>query len=257
MAEMGRPKHYSTKDIMNVIDMYVSFTGGTVLLNSSKIAEYARTKLGLIYFKYYVINRNSEAKEYLKDINEAISSNSEKQLTSAVTTFTQINIQSYQSMTKEQLGRALANLNTLMEDMADSNTKLLKQSLALKELVREKDIELKRFEELYNQMSQNSDENMEGLKNKVNEQREIINKLTQSVKQSDDVVHLLWDKEAEVVMKYSGVFENDEEEIINSKRIMTDIQESISHVTKDAHKIHSSKDSEKISKRFMERLNNL
>lgn len=253
---MGRPKHYTYEDIKNVIDMYVSYTGGTVLLKASKIAEYAEKKLGLIKFKYYTINRNSDAVEYKEKLNKEISGIAEKKLTSAVTTFTQINVKLYQSMSKEELGKALMNINTLMEDMVDSNTILLKENLGLKDTVRENDIEIKKLNNIVNELVNKSTESMEKLKNKITEQSEIINKLTQSVKQSDHIMHLLWDKEVETIMKHTGVFENDGEEI-NPKRIITDIKESIVHVAKDANKLELGSESEKISYKFIERLNNI
>jgi len=253
MTEMGRPKKRSTEDIKTVIDDYLSFTRGTVLLSASKIAEYADKKLGIKKFKYYDITRNLEAKKYVEDLNKEISRGEEKKITSAVTTFTQISVQAYQSMNKAELGQALTNLNTLMEDMADSNTKLLKANLVLKDSVREKDIEIKKLKDLVDETAKNSTKSMEELKRAINEQREIINRLKQSVKQTDDVIHLLWDKEAEIIMKHTGTFENDGVET-NPKRMITDIEESIIPVAIDANKLDSGKESEKISNKLMERL---
>jgi hypothetical protein len=249
MAEMGRPKKCLTKDIKSVIDDYVSFTGGTVLLNASKIAEYAETKLGIKNFKYYDITRNTETKRYVDDLNREIAKGEEKKLTSAVTTVTQINVQAYQSMSKAELGQALTNLNTLMEDMADSNTKLLREKLLLRDTIRERDIEIKKLNDTVNQTVQNSAICVADLKRTINEQREAIVRLTQSVKLKDDTLHLLWDKEAETILKQTGVFENGGVEI-NPQRNVTDIEESTVSVVNDAKKIES----ETISNKFMERL---
>lgn len=250
---MGRPKHYSTKDIKDVIDDYVSFTGGTVLLNASKIAEHAVKILGLKNFRYYVINRNSETKKYVEDLNKEISKDKGKKLTSAVTAFTQIDIKAYQSMNKTELGQALKNRNTLIEDMADSNTNLLQENLALKDSVRAKDIDIKRLNDLVDETAQNSAKVMEESKITINEQRETINKLIQSVKKSDEAIRLLWEKEAEDLMKHTGIFENDGV-VTNPKRTITDIEESIISIAKDAKKLDSGKESEKISNKFMDRL---
>lgn len=70
MIYRGRPKDYTAK---NVIDMYVSFTGGTVPLKASIIAEYAENELGLTKFKYYTIKRNFDTSQYMKELNEKIS----------------------------------------------------------------------------------------------------------------------------------------------------------------------------------------
>ena len=253
MAEMGRPKKSSTEHIKNIIDEYVSFTGGTVLLNASKIAEYADKNLGIKNFKYYDINRNPEAKKYVEDLNKEISKGEDKKITSSVTNFSHIDVQSYLSMNKEQLGKALANLNTEREDMADSNTKLLKENIALKDSLRTKNIEIKKLNDLVNATVKGSTENMDEFKRTINEQREIISRLKQTIKQFDDANHLLWDKEAKIIMKHAGVFDNDGV-TVNPKRIITDIEKSMIPVVKDANTLESGKVSEKICSTFMDRL---
>lgn len=49
--KMGRPKAYATEEIKNIIDSYLAYTGGTILLNASKIAKYAIDELELPNFK--------------------------------------------------------------------------------------------------------------------------------------------------------------------------------------------------------------
>lgn len=250
---MGRPKKNSIEHIKNVIDDYVSFTGGNVLLNASKIAEYAENKIGMKNFKYYDITRNPETKKYIEDLNNAISKGKAKKLTAAITNFTHINVQLYLSMNKEQLGKALTNLNAEREEMADSNTKLLKENITLIDSLRAKGIEIKKLNDLVNATVKGSVEDMDELNRTINEQREIITRLKQTIKQFDDTNHLLWDKEAEIIMKHTGVFDNDGVGV-NPKRIITDIEGSIIPVVKDANTLGAGKVSEKISSKFMDRL---
>lgn len=253
---MGRPKNYSTADIKNIIDMYISFTGGTVLLSASKIAGYAEKNLGLSSFKYYVINRNPETKKYIEDLNRNICDVAEKKITLAATSFTQIDVQKYKTMNKDELGIALANINTLLEDMVDSNTRLLKENIALKNVIREKELEIKKINDTVRKSALNSDESLKQLQNENDKQRKIINTLKQSEKQSSDIIHLLWDKEAEIIMKKTGVFINDGGES-NPKRTITDIDDNVFSIIKDANTLECTNESENLHKKFMQRLKNI
>ena len=44
MKKNGRPRNFETTEIKEIIDEYVLYTQATVILNASRIAEYAQNK---------------------------------------------------------------------------------------------------------------------------------------------------------------------------------------------------------------------
>ena len=121
----GRPKNFETSEIIEIIDEYVTYTQATVIINASRVAEYARTKKGLAGFQYYHINRNKEVKEYVDVLNTRIKENPAAARTKAITTFEPIDIPKYLNKSKEQLGKSLTILNTFMEQLTNNNTELV------------------------------------------------------------------------------------------------------------------------------------
>lgn len=248
MADIGRPRKYSTSDVRKIIDEYVAFTGGTVLLDASKVARYAERNLDLKMFKYYDITRNVEIKKYIGDLNSAIVAKEEKRITSSATAVTQIDVMAYLSMNKVELKQALININVLIEDIADSNTKLLKEVIILQDRIRGQDIQIKKQSDMLSQANKDAEKRMESLKKTIREQRAIVESLARSVKVRDNTLHLLWDKESELVLKQMGLLENNDQRT-DSKNIM-DVAQKTDLVIDDAHAIGL----DKVSFAFMEKL---
>ncbi len=256
LNEMGRPKNYTTEEIKNVIDSYIAHTGGTVLLNATKVAKYANEELELHNFKYYVINRNQETKQYLEDLNNRIIGTSDKKLSISKSVFTQIDVNSYLSMKKEDLKVALQNLNVFMEDMANINTELIKENVKLKTRIQEKDTEIRRLKEQILEANNGFNKELFNSKEKVDEQKQKLQYLSIRVRQQEDLLHMLWDREAENILMQKGVFENDGVEL-NKNRVISDVDADITKVAKGLNDIFSNIDDDKISDKFMDRLKNI
>ncbi|OAB41780.1 hypothetical protein [Paenibacillus antarcticus] len=230
--KMGRPKAYVTEEIKNIIDSYLAYTGGTILLNASKIAKYVNDELELPNFKYYVINRDPEAKKYLEGLNARITGVSDKKISFTKSVFTQIDINSYLSMKKDDLKVALYNLNVLLEDMSNANTELIKENLKLKTRVQEKDTEIRRVNKEVIEKYTDYQKGMDASKEMLVEQKQKIQELTIKMKQQDDLTHILWDREAENILKKNGVFVDNGVELTED-RVISDIDADIIEVVKD------------------------
>jgi hypothetical protein len=253
MNKMGRPKAYATEEIKNIIDSYLACTGGTVLLNASKIAKYANDELEVPNFKYYVINRDLEAKEYLEGLNARITGLSNKKISITKSVFTQIDISSYLSMKKDDLKIALNNLNVLLEDMSTANTELIKENLKLKTRVQEKDTEIRRMNKEMTEKHAENQKGMDDLKEMLTEQKQTIQKLTIKVKRQNDLTHMLWDREAENILKKNGVFEDDGVELSEDK-VISDVDTDIIKVIKDTS---PSVEDDKISYELINRIKDI
>ncbi|MFC6648331.1 hypothetical protein [Paenibacillus rhizoplanae] len=251
--KMGRPKAYATDEIKNIIDTYLAYTGGTILLNASKIAKYANDELNIASFKYYVINRDPEAKSYLEELNARITGLSTKKIPIRKSVFTQIDIQGYLSMKKNDLKVALNNLNILLEDMSDANTELIKENIKFKTRVQEKDTELRRINAINTEKHTEYQKLIYSFKETIDEQRQVIQELSIKVKQQNDLTHLLWDKEAEKILKESGVFEDDGVEL-SKARVISDADTDIMEVVKGTL---PNVEDEKISYKLINRIKNL
>ncbi|MCK8489249.1 hypothetical protein M0651_18920 [Paenibacillus sp. MBLB2552] len=251
--KMGRPKAYATEEIKNIIDSYLAYTGGTVFLNASKIAKYANDELDLPNFKYYVINRDPEAKEYLEGLNARITGLSNKKIPITKTVFTQIDINSYLSMKKDDLKVALNNLNVLLEDMSNANTELIKENLKLKTRAQEKDTEIRRMNKENTEKYTEYQNAMVAYKELLDDQKQKIQELTIKVKQQDDLTHILWDREAENILKKNGVFEDDGVEL-SQDRVISDADADIIEVVKDTF---PKVEDDKISYELINRIKNI
>jgi len=250
---MGRPKAYATEEIKNIIDSYVAYTGGTVLLNASKIAKYANDELELPNFKYYVINRDREAKDYLESLNARITGLFNKKLPITKSVFTQLDINSYLSMKKDDLKVALINLNALLEDMSDANTELIKENLKLKTRVQEKDTEIRRMNKEVAEKYTEYQKHMDVFKEMLDEQKQKTQELTLKLKQQDDLTHMLWDKEAENILKKIGIFEDDGVEI-NKERVISDVNTDVIEIVKGTF---PNFEDDKISYELINRIKNI
>ncbi|QOX63877.1 hypothetical protein FRZ06_11305 [Anoxybacterium hadale] len=246
--DMGRPKNYTTEEIKNVIDCYVTYTGGTVLLNASQIARYANSELGLANFKYYVVNRNSQVKKYLKDLNERITGTSDAKLSFSKSVFTQIDANKYLSMKKDDLKVALNNLNILLENMANMNTELIKENVKLKNRTQEKDTEIRRLNSEISNTYNECSKSISNSKEKTDCQKQKIQELVKKAKQQEDLLHILWDREAETILKQNGIFEDDGTGL-NKNRIIDEV--------KNVAGIISSTNDNKISYELINRLKNI
>lgn len=243
----GRPKSYTTECIKEIIDECVIFHQGRVLLSASKVAEYAQQRKGLDNFKYYVINRNEECKKYLEEINERIKENASYGKGSAALAFEPIDIEAYQNMSKDKLGQALANLNILLENMAENNRNLLEQRLKQNKLLDKANMEIIALKEEINnykeQLRQVEMKNMIDVENEKSKQLKVM-------RQNEELktaMHILWDEEAENVMKEVGIFDEDGKKP-DLNKVMCDIDESIEKVEKDSKLIEG---------RFFKRLKGL
>lgn len=250
---MGRPKAYATEEIKNIIDSYLAFTGGMVLLNASKIAKYANDELELPNFKYYVINRDPAAKEYLEGLNLRITGVSNRKVPITKSIFTQIDINNYLSMKKDDLKVALNNLNVLLEDLSNANTELIKENLKIRTRAQEKDSEIRRMNKEITEKYTEYQKVMVEYKGLLDEQKQKIQELTKKIKQQDDLTHILWDREAENILKKNGIFKDDSVEL-NKDRVITDIDADIIEVVKDT--LPNIGD-DKISYEFINRIRNL
>lgn len=251
--KMGRPKAYATEEIKNIIDSYLAYTGGTVFLNASKIAKYANDELELPNFKYYVINRDPEAKEYLEGLNARITGLSIKKIPITKTVFTQIDIISYLSMKKDDLKVALNNLNVLLEDMSNANTELIKENLKLKTRIQERDLEIRRMSKEIDEKYAEYQKREKTSKEILDAQKQKIHELTMKVRQQDDLTHILWDREAEKILKKNGVFEDDGVEL-SEDRVISEVDTDILGVVKDTFQ---NVEDDKISFELINRIKNI
>lgn len=247
MAKMGRPKNYTTDEIKEIIDEYVVFTQGLVIINASRVAEYARDRKGIKKFQYYVINRNEECKQYIEELNARIRENPGASHNGAITSFQPIDIDAYTKMSTDKLKIALNNLNTFMEKMADNNYEIQKQKEELRCLLDKKNLEiisLKDELDRYKCNEMNCNEEQKAMIEDLKKQIKILSKEKES---RDVALKLLWNEEGENILKEEGVFEKDGKMPDPEKTIM-DADESIGKVIKNVKTLDNS---------FMERLRKL
>lgn len=200
MAKVGRPTNYRTEDIIEIINQYIRYTEGTVLLNASKIANYATKELRLDNFKYYVINRNKEAKEYLDNMNEKIKSNLTKGKSEGIALFRTLDIEAILKLNSQKLAKVLQNINTQIEQLNDKYADVVNENIKLKTLSNNKTVN-DRIKNLEEEIKKLKIKNKE-LEEENREQKAKYDRLYESVMNA-------WETEAETVLKKVGVFVDD------------------------------------------------
>ena len=200
MAKVGRPTNYRTEDIIEIINQYIRYTEGTVLLNASKIANYATKELRLDNFKYYVINRNKEAKEYLDNMNEKIKSNLTKGKSEGIALFRTLDIEAILKLNSQKLATVLQNINTQIEQLNDKYADVVNENIKLKTLSNNKTV---------NDRIKNLEEEIKKLKIKNKELEEVNREQKAKYDRLYESVMNAWETEAETVVKKVGVFIDD------------------------------------------------
>lgn len=200
MAKVGRPTNYRTEDIIEIINQYIRYTEGTVLLNASKIANYATKELRLDNFKYYVINRNKEAKEYLDNMNEKIKSNLTKGKSEGIALFRTLDIEAILKLNSQKLATVLQNINTQIEQLNDKYADVVNENIKLKTLSNNKTV---------NDRIKNLEEEIKKLKIKNKELEEVNREQKAKYDRLYESVMNAWETEAETVLKKVGVFIDD------------------------------------------------
>lgn len=247
MTKMGRPKNFTTDEIKEIIDEYVVFTQGLVIINASRVAEYARDRKGIKNFKYYVINRNEACKKYIEELNARIRENPGANYSGAITSFQPIDVDLYTKMSTNKLKIALMNLNTFMEKIADNNYDLHKQKEELRRLLDKKNLEIISLKDelaAYKKSQNNFNNEKDALIDELKSQIRILSKEKEN---RDVALRLLWNEEGENILKEEGVFEKDGK-MPNPEKTIMDVEESLSRVIKSAKVLDTS---------FVERLKNL
>lgn len=200
MAKVGRPTNYRTEDIIEIINQYIRYTEGTVLLNASKIANYAIKELRLDNFKYYVINRNKEAKEYLDNMNEKIKSNLTEGKSEGTALFRTLDIEAILKLNSQKLATVLQNINTQIEQLNDKYADVVNENIKLKTLSNNKTV---------NDRIKNLEEEIKKLKIKNKELEEVNREQKAKYDRLYESVMNAWETEAETVLKKVGVFIDD------------------------------------------------
>ena len=210
----GRPSSYKTDDIKRIIDQYIRYTEGSSLISASSVAKFANEQSGLDNFRYYVIQRNAEAKQYLALINDRIKESSLSKSGTQVAVFKTIDIKAMLAMPARKLGKSLTNLNAILEDISDKQAKLFRENLQLSRQCTVLNIEIKKLQEelVATQEQAKADGKEKDLR---------IAQLKKTVSELGKVVRITWDEEAETILKKQGIFEDDGAAIDETKTIMS------------------------------------
>lgn len=238
MSKKGRPSNFSLQEIKDIIDEYVTYTQATVVLNASRVAEYAQQKKGKINFQNYHISRNKEAKEYMNELNSRIKENPAASRCVAITTFEPINIDKYLEKSKEQLGKSLTILNTFMQQLTDNNTELVKQKDEYKRLLDKKAIEIVNLQEKIRELENKQKNIIQFYEEKEEELKRRIKTMEKNNSDMEDIVKLLWDEEAESLLKKQHIFEEDNI-TINENRVVTDLNDDLDIIKKESRKLEN------------------
>lgn len=210
---IGRPNNYKTDEIKSIIDQYVRYTEGKFLISASKVAKFAQEKLYLDNFKYYVIQRNTETKQYLESINEKIKDCNITDKGTPIAVFRTIDVEAMLNLNKLQLKDTLMNLNIVFEDVADKHSKIIQENMKLNS----QHITFKK--EVENYKTELTAE-LEKYKSKNKEYIDTISKQKTKIKELEAIVHIIWDREAETILKKQNIFDDDGAEIDETKTII-------------------------------------
>lgn len=232
----GRPKNYETSEIKEIIDEYVMYTQGTVIINSSRVAEYAQNKKGMVGFKYYHINRNEEAREYMNLLNSRIKENPAALRSKAITTYEPIDISKYMNKTKEQLKKSLVNLNTFIEQLTNNNTELVKQKDEYKRLLDKKAIEIVQLQEQIRGLEKTKKELIEMYETREGHLKQKVKNLEKTNIDMSELMKILWEDEAEAILRNNHIFENNGQGIDPNKTI-TSLDDNFEKVKRESKKL--------------------
>lgn len=211
--KIGRPNSYQTDEIKLIIDQYVRYTEGKSFISASKVAKFAAEELGFNdNFKYYVIQRNPETKQYLEEINERIKNYTITKVGTSVAVFKTIDIEALINMTPKQLRAGLLNLNTLIEDTSDKHAKVIKENMGLSRQIASLKMEAVGYKK-------EVDELIEKVKSREDELTAVIKKQKAEIEALESIFHMVWDKETETLLKKQKIFLDDGTEINKNKTI--------------------------------------
>ena len=209
----GRPNIYQTDDIKLIIDQYVRYTEGKSLISASKVAKFAVDELHLSdNFKYYVIQRNPETKQYLEEINERIKNFAIANRDAPVAVFKTLDIEAMMNMSPNKLRVGLQNLNTMIEDTSDKYAKVIQENIKLSRLCVSLKTEIGEYKK-------ELDEFIKKANKREDELTGIIEKQKEEVIELKSIMHIAWDKEAETILKKEKIFVDDGTEIDRKKTI--------------------------------------
>lgn len=135
----------------------------------------------------------------------------------------------------------------------NANTELIKENLKLKTRIQEKDTEIRRVNKEITEKYTGYHKGMDASKEILDEQKQKIQELSIKVRRQEDLLHMLWDREAENILKINGVFENDGVELTEN-RVISDVNADIVEVVKDT--FPDIKD-DKISYELINRIKNI
>lgn len=211
--KIGRPNSYQTDEIKLIIDQYVRYSEGKSLISASKVAKFATEELDFDdNFKYYVIQRNPEAKRYLEEINERIKNCTISKGGTLVAIFKTLDIEAMMNMTPKQLRAGLLNLNTLIEDTSDKHTKVIQENMGLSRQIASLKMEAVGYKK-------EVDELIEKVKSREDELTAVIKKQKAEIEALESIFHMVWDKETETLLKKQKIFLDDGTEINKNKTI--------------------------------------
>ncbi|MET0018271.1 hypothetical protein [Oscillibacter sp.] len=249
----GRPASFTTEEIKMVINQYVEFSEGRLLFTASDIARFAQTKLGMNNFKYYVIQRNVEAKQYLKETNERIKQAAGVPLKNTTAIFKTLDIPAMLQMDKSSLGNALSVLNIAFEEITDKQANTIQDNFQLNKKVTVLKGELAALQsalfnenELHRSVMMRRDDEVSALKQRISD--------------LEQAVHVAWDNEAESVLKQLGLLESDGTPINSQKTIEspdTDLEQIIGVIPVITKEPSTESNIVDLRKNFLERLEDI
>lgn len=228
MSKRGRPVNFNIDEIKQIINEYVRFTNGQTLITASSVADYASNKLHIKNFKYYVINRNAEAKEYLNGINEKIKTVNKEEGYIEKSIYNPIDVSAYIKKNPEEQKIMLMNINKQIEYMSDKYADIIKDNVSLR-------CEIKESKEAYKRMCEEYEEKIIKLKNNLKDTEENLQNTKKHLIMIEENAHLIWDNEAEKILVDTRIIEGDECKP-NKKMCITDIESNVHSITEKAHK---------------------
>jgi myosin heavy subunit len=156
----------------------------------------------------------------------------------AITTFEPINIDKYLEKSKEQLSKSLTILNTFMQQLTDNNTELVKQKDEYKRLLDKKAIEIVNLQEKIRELENKQKNIIQFYEEKEEELKRRIKTMEKNNSDMEDIVKLLWDEEAESLLKKQHIFEEDNI-TINENRVVTDLNDDLDIIKKESRKLEN------------------
>lgn len=185
--KMGRPLKYSTEYILLVMQQYMDYYDIATEVSASQIARFAQEHLGLSDFRHYTITRNPDATERLKLYNSKVMG--KKGMSKGATIWRSIDINAFLLMDKDNLRRALENLETVWESIADKQTNLIKENMSLAKKVKDSQDELDK-----------KTQEVDSLQSEIIKLHRNNNELVKRIRTIEKKVTAAWGVEAEAIL---------------------------------------------------------